>query len=1103
MRKESFEYISNYIRSMICDENIIRIIKQNSGIEISKNDFEKIDISQGINGFFYEYSSFTMIKAYEPFLDVIKDMVNRYRMDLDRLLNNAKIYSLQRSVFKSYIRTGHVEREEEPILGETEFERQKFVKGVVNLLLKISEKHEMFILINNANQMCDSTLDVIEELEKYTSYKFKVLLITDEMGNYKSYLSDQFNRFIKRFDEYGLVLDWPFEEEGRKEEPKVNVKNSTEELLCIQDMFYTYAINQAEYYMNIIYQKVELEKVSVSMEYRLKMLSMYIMISVFKENYSYALVLCDKLNLIDAGHLKDKKNYEYYYYKSLANMYIGNGDDASKDAELCIKVAKKLDDDFMIFRAYLLKNMADLAGWKDIWICDKEVFIPEGIEEMCYKYNYLNHLAHIYVYCFDNDLSLYESVDNIEIRTPKVTKGIYITKKLGNDQFLVEAYRKNIMVASYNGYYNTAGYFYSKSIEVVKKNKNRFEEANIYNGLGYNCCTADKFSEANRYYNKALEIFYEEKSSDYIIETLYNMGTNAILAGDYSHALEYLLAVNNILKILKKNSLRVCNISKVFGLIAVAAFKNGNAYTAQLYANKAENFLKYILDYKIEEFINYLWSEDIFLYFYVSALLAERNGKYQEALDFYERAKEHMLRSSGAMFFEYVLYAADLAKLLKKLNREEESVSLLTQARDYFSKKGNFLSARMFNELIQTGNWNSPSMSMMLTSVSIDDIMEQIKQESVKEVAENRHKQIKFFGTFQELINQEYTSVENEIDALITNFRMNFNLDNVLFISCENGEPEIRFSDLEYEISKDEMEIIVDFFKSNTSGFALSKYSNNYQEYDKVLEIFERSKIFSVIGAPVFRFEKLHSIFITFVKISESWNSAIDREVLDEDDFEIYMIVFRQILDAIEKYRLNEKLKQRVITDELTGVYNRNGYYEIIGNMLDEVRKVDETIDATMLYMDLDHFKYYNDTFGHHVGDALLKEFSAIFRLACGDYGKVIRFGGDEFLILLNTTSDDIINEVCESIYRMIKEKKGFIDIVKAYSKKNVRIPKDSKVTCTIGVEVGKNMKDLTDFGIMQRHADAALYYGKNNGRGRVIRYKEVVDEINKNKMVE
>lgn len=1096
MRKEGIEYISNYIKTMICDENIIRIMKQNTGIEIANWDFAMFDFPDGMNGFFCEYSELRMISAYEPFLNIIRDMVKRYKIDVDYLLEQAGIYSLQKSVFKSYIENGHVVREEKLLLGEVDFEKEKMIIGIADILLKISETYDIFILINDANLMCDSTLSVIEYLDKCTSYKLKMLLITNEMGKNKSYVADRYNRFLKGFDEKGLVLDWPFEDEEKPfEDVNFNIANSEEELLCIKDMFYSLAIEQAEYYMNIIYQKVELEKVNASMEYRINMLTLYIMISIFMENYSYALVLCDKLNLINAGEFTDKKNYEYYYYKSLANMYIGNVEDASKDADVCIEKAAILNDEFMTFNALMIKNMSELAGWKDIWICDKYVTTPPELIDLCYKYNYMNHLAHIYVYCFDNDAEKYRDVKGVEERTPKVTEGINIAERLGNDQFLTEAYRKNIMVASYNGYFNTAGYFYTKSIDVAKRNKNRFEEANIYNGLGYNCCTSDKFSEANRYYNKALEIFYEEKSSDYIIETLYNMGTNAILAGDYSHALEFFKSVNSILKILKKNSLRVCNISKVFGLTAVAAFKHGDYYNAQLYTNKAENFLKYILDYKIEEFANFVWSEDVFLYFYVSALLAERAGKDDVALEFFERAEEHMIRSTGSMFFNFVHYAVDKSKLLRKIGREDEAKALLKEAKDYFEKKGNYLRVRMFDELLHTGKWEISPMNMVITGVSMDMIMEQIKMESIREEADSRRQQMRFFGTFQELINQEYPSVESEIDALITNFRMNFNLDNVLFINCEDGEPEIKFNDLEYDITEEEISYIVEYFKTNTSGFVLSKYSNNYQEYDSILKIFEKSKIFSVIGAPVFRFEKLRSIFITFVKISESWNSSIDREVLGDDDFEMYMIVFRMILDAIEKYRLNEELKRRAVTDELTGLYNRNGYYEILDAKLEKVRKSGDGVNVAMMYMDLDHFKYYNDTFGHQVGDALLREFAGIFKEACEGYGNVIRFGGDEFVILLNTTDEEVIREVSRAIYQTIDERNGFTDVVRLFKDEVISIPEDFMLTCSIGIDIGMDIRNLSDFGELQRHADMALYYGKNNGRGHAVKY-EVKDKF-------
>lgn len=1089
MRRKGIEYISNYIKTMICDENIIRIMKQNTEIEIANWDFAMLDLPDGMNGFFSEYSEFKMISAYEPFLNIIKEMVNRYDIDIDSILEQSEIYSLQKSVFKSYIQTGHVVREEKILLGEVKFEKEKFEKGISNLLLNIAEMYDIFILINDANLMCDSTLSVIECLNEYSSYKLKILLITNEMGKNKSYVAERYEKFLAGFDEKGLVLDWPFEDEEKVyEETDYNISN-LEELLNIRDMFYTLAIEQAEYYINIIYQRVELEKINVSMSYRIEMLTLYIMISIFRQNHSYALVLCDKLNAVNAGKLSDKKDYEYYYYKSLANMYMGNVESAVKGAGKCIETAKKFDDEFMMFNALMIQNMSEFAGWRDIGVLNKYVVVPKELIDMCYKYNYMNHLAHIYVYCFDNELEKYKKVEGIEERIPTVSKGFEIAQNLGNDQFLIEAYRKSIMLASYNGYFNVESYFHAKSMEVAKRTKNRLEEANIYNGLGYNCCTADKYNEANRYYNKALGIFYEEKLSDYMIETLYNIGMNAILAGDYSHAFEYFKHINKILKILKKNSLRVCNISKIFGLTAVAAFKSGEYYGAQFYASKAENFLRNILDYKIEELTNYAWSDDVFLYYYVSALIAERMNKDKEALEYFNRASEHMLKSAGSMFFNYVHYAVDKSKLLKKVGRNKEAESILREAKDYYEKTGNYLRVRMFNELLNTGKWEISPMNMAITSVSMDTIMEYIKIESIKEEVESKRQQMRFFGTFQELVNQEYNSVENEIETVINNFRINFNLDNILFINCEDKEPKIKFNDLEYDISKEDIQKIVEYFKINTSGFVLSKYSNNYQEYDSILKIFEKSKIFSIIAAPIFKLEKLCSIFIIFVRISDSWASSIDREVLDEDDFEMYMIVFRMILDAIEKYRLNDQLKLRAVTDELTGLYNRNGYYEILDEKIEKTGDLKEGVNASMMYMDLDHFKYYNDTYGHQVGDELLKEFAGIIKKACKNYGNVIRFGGDEFVILLDTIDEKIIKNVSDDIYREIERCKGFKDVVKKFKNDVESIPMEYMLTCSIGIDVIENAKTIADFEILQKHADEALYYGKNHGKGRAMRY--------------
>lgn len=1096
MTKEGLEYISDFIKIMSGEESIVRIMKQNYLVKIGRSNFDKIILPDNTDGFFCEFSGIDIIEAYEPFLSTLKSIVNKYDMDIESLMEKAEIYRLHRGIFKSYIQTGAAKRQESLLVSERDFEKSKFIEGLIALILEVAEQHPIFILINNAKKICASSLDILEKLQEKTSLNLNVLVITSEEGDADSYVSEKYNEFMQKNTLLGIVMDGVLEEKEsvKKKEKSLVFKNTLEELVQIENMLNTLAIEQAEYYIELIYQNVEVDKAYVSEDYRMKMLTLYASASIYSENYSYALIACDKFRQYRVNDKYKWQEYHYFYYKALADMYTGNEDEAIEASRNCIEVAKRIGDDFLIMQSMLVENMSYLSGWKDIWISSNtDIGVTDTVIELCKKYHYMNHLAHVLVYSYHNDCEKFDNPDDIERRIPEVFTGIELAKDLGNDAFLIEAYRKCIMMASCGGYFETTSYFYLKSVEIVKKDNNKFEEANLYNGLGYTSCTADRFEAANTYYNKALKIFYDNNSDDYILETLYNMGLNAILAADYTHALEFLIAVNNIIRILKKDSLRVCNISKVFGLIAIAAFKQGNYYTAQMYCDKAEQFLGDIIYRSIEEFETYLWSDDMFLYMHVKALMAEYAGRYEEALDYYQKSEVFMQKSSGNKFFSYVYHAEDMAKLLRKLGKNDEALVLLKSAREFFDNAGNPIRLEMFEDYINKGKWTPPVMVMDLQNVTMAQIMDCIKLKRIENEAVSTRNHLRFFGTFQELVNNnEYKSVGHITEKLITTFEVNFNLDNILYISCEDGNGKIDFSDLDYEITEENVKELVEYFEANTAGFALSKLSNNYNDYQTILKIFEKSKIFSIIGAPIYRFDKLHSIFISFVNIQESWNAPVGREVLDDDERNIYMIVFRQIIDAIEKFKLNEEIKQQAITDELTGLYNRNGYYKILDRYVEDVRKSGKGNDTTIMYMDLDHFKYYNDTFGHHLGDELLKEFAGIFVKASENYGDVIRFGGDEFIILLNSAEDETIDRVVSSVYKQIKDEDGFSAFVSRYNDAQIVIPQDYRATCSIGIGVGKGLSSIEEYSELEKHADSALYYGKKNGRGRAVRYEEI-----------
>ena len=1094
MTIEGLKRISDFASMMDSDDYIIRIMKQNYIPNITTEDFEQIELPQGVERFFCEYSGANMVTAYEPFLNVLREIIGRHDIDIDELLDECDIYSLLKNVFKSYIETGVVRRTEKLLLSERDYEKGKFISGLVKLLLKVTETHRVFILINNTNHICESTLDVLERLLGERSHNLKVLMIVSESGNVKQYIKIRLNSFIEKNDMTGLVIDGAIKdvESDRKKEQTFNFKSSNTELEKIDTMMQTFAFEQAEYYISMIYQKVELEKVYVTLDFRIKMLSLYISISIYSENYSYALMLCDKYKTFNGK--ETERMYQYHYYSALANTYLGNNDAAQFHAAECKKVAEEIDDEYTTLSALLLENMVRFSGWKDIWICADGVEVPEKLLKLCKKYNYMNHMAHILVYSYHNSMSIYENPNDIESRIPNTLRGVEIANKLRNYSFLLEAYRKCVMMASYNGNYDTASYFYTKSIEIVKKTNNKKEEVDIYNGMGYDSCTADRFEEANEYYNDALEILYEEKDTDAVLETLYNMGTNALLAGDYNNSEEYLTAVFNILKVLKRENIRVCNISKILGMISVAAYKRGSLYAAQVYNGKAKQFLSHILEYKVEDFENYLWGDDVFLYYYSCAIIAMTNKKYTEAMEYFDKSEEFLIMSTGSMFMNLIFYAMDRARLNRILGNEEEAVRILTSAKDFYVKHKNPDRIEMLDCAIQNKPYNRKKYVMDMKKLTIDQIIEFVRlKEGENELTETK-KQLSFFGDFQELVNSEYISLDHMISSLIVSFKTNFKLDDVVFINFdEHGEAEIKYSDLEYDLEIEQISEWIDYFNEDADGFVLSKFSNNYSDFKNVIDVFDRSKISSIIVAPIYRFEKVKSIFITFNRLSDSWNSAANREVLDEKDKDIYMIVFRQIVDAIEKYKLNDRLKQQAVTDELTGLLNRNGYYRVINKSLANARKENRAIDISVIYIDLDHFKYYNDTFGHHVGDMLLKRFGEIFAEACEDYGEAIRFGGDEFIIIVNNAEKDIIQSIVDKIYDSIEKENGFEKFVRKYTDEDIQtIPKEYRLTCSIGIDLKRGIVGADDYSIVRKHADVALYYGKRTTRGCAIWYEEM-----------
>jgi diguanylate cyclase (GGDEF)-like protein len=175
--------------------------------------------------------------------------------------------------------------------------------------------------------------------------------------------------------------------------------------------------------------------------------------------------------------------------------------------------------------------------------------------------------------------------------------------------------------------------------------------------------------------------------------------------------------------------------------------------------------------------------------------------------------------------------------------------------------------------------------------------------------------------------------------------------------------------------------------------------------------------------------------------------------------------VLAGILIKINIEEIKGDLEYSATYDNLTRLFNRHSFIKIFDRVLNQ------PIKKSLIYFDIDHFKQINDTFGHDVGDLVLKKVARVVRKTLRRDDVVARWGGEEFVVLLPNTDKKAATVVAEKLRKAIKE---------------LEIPqlKGRKVTASFGVtEIKKG--DTLDSAI--KRADEALYEAKRSGRDRVV----------------
>ncbi len=219
------------------------------------------------------------------------------------------------------------------------------------------------------------------------------------------------------------------------------------------------------------------------------------------------------------------------------------------------------------------------------------------------------------------------------------------------------------------------------------------------------------------------------------------------------------------------------------------------------------------------------------------------------------------------------------------------------------------------------------------------------------------------------------------------------------------------------------------------------------------------------------------------IKVGKSLKGAVvlvsEENGFAGKDVNVLSILANHAAVVLENARMYKQMEELATTDGLTGLYNHRHFQQTLD---EEFKRSDRTgSEISLILMDIDHFKSFNDTYGHPAGDAILRALGRLLQKETREIDIPARYGGEEFVVILVDTDIAGSEMIAERIRRAIEK---------------MRINHEGNefnITVSIGIStypvLSDNKTELIDF------ADRALYFSKSNGRNRSCHWLSIKDK--------
>ncbi len=1020
-----------------------------------------------------------VLSPWAPFLEWMLEAAGELsEARLNVLISEAEVYPLHRLLLARLLSGKKAERPEPLLPDESDYERKRWIASLVRLFRRLCLQPRSLCVVEGLEQLPLSSIELLDELARRKAQDPALILLCSCGSRIlvNERYDQAWNAALEGLEAIATHLELDAQRlVSSRDIKRIRLKTDTQRTLkdvrlCLDLMAYEDCTRA--------FEGGELGTANTNGGREAKIL-MEISLAKGEQAFychEYDLALLHFQGLLGQACITEHPEIRETaaHLASYSLMYRSSFERARKLAALSLSLAQELGDQSRILRALAIKlliddkeNRMDTREWTSAY---------RRILELAERLKARNALA--FWLARPDRLDPEKHSQEIE---GFLKRSIQISKFFGNNFRLASAYHAMGLFHIYMNSYETVDAYYKKSELLTRRLGNTQHLAQIQNGYGYFCHQNGRYEQAARYFLRAFSSACAARDLTEISMSICNAGINAMICRDFSLALRYFESLRRAMRCFGFSELPYHSRLGINTLICLSYYHMGmKTKFLEAYA-VGERFSK-------EEHANARaqnYTEEALLGLLSGAYHGVITGKNEEAAlllrrgQLYFEQNRDMIKYLGCFFF----WESSLASA--QLGMDAEAEASYQRA----AQEARALANLGYDNLCRANHSRQAYEARIPLAVRGGiDLARLSELGSISRSLELLHRKVAeldFLNIVQGII-RETSDLIPLIQGCARAILASFPAD-ILICRLYQAEADTQ-SQLLYEILPTEGgALLVAAIRDYVSSLAFG--ADIYLEDGE-----DPGSGGNSLG--------LSSQLSISLKSPQGWVCHLfcatmrGNQALSGQDFSILSLMGKQILTAMEKLRQdreiqdknrqlaekNELLFHKATRDDLTGLHNRQYLMQRLEEEESLQRRArQEECEISLLFIDLDNFKYVNDNFGHALGDIVLVDFAKLLQETLREYDIAARIGGDEFMIFLPRTGAVGAALAAERILESLGSGARIQAILERELGRRVEIPSERIFGCSIGISYARGAFDKDS---LIRNADDSLYRAKNEGKG-------------------